>query len=99
MTVASSTGAPCRAHLETAERLLELHLRRLIERLAVVPEVEEGARREAEHAGEQRRRELLDAGVVFAHRVVEEAARRRELVLDVGQLGLQLLEICVGLEV
>ena len=33
------------------------------------------------------------------HRVVEEAARRGDLVLDVGDLGLQLLEVLVGLEV
>src|ERR1700722_13958318 len=77
----------------------ELHLRRDLDRLAVVAEVEERALREAEHAGEQRGREYLDAGVVLAHRIVEEAARRRDLVLDVGQLRLQLLEVRVGLEV
>src|ERR1700736_4473520 len=77
----------------------ELHLRRLVEGLALLAYVEELARRKAEDAGEQRGRELLDAGVVFAHRVVEEAARRRDLVLDVGQLGLQLLEVRIGLEV
>jgi hypothetical protein len=43
--------------------------------------------------------ERLDRGVVFRDRVVEEAPRRRELVLDVGELGLKLLEIGVGLEV
>ena len=41
----------------------------------------------------------FDRGVVFRDRVVEEAPRRRELVLDVGEFGLQLLEIGVGLEV
>src|SRR5258705_9576990 len=71
----------------------ELHLRRLLDGFALVAEIEEGPRREAEHAREQRRRELLDAGVVLADRIVEEPARRRDLVLDVGQLGLQLLEI------
>src|SRR5438270_12649549 len=77
----------------------ELHLRRLLDGFALVAEIEEGPRREAEHAGEQRRRELLDAGVVLADRIVEEPPRRRDLVLDVGQLGLQLLEIRVGLQV
>ena len=38
-------------------------------------------------------------GVVLADGVVEEAARGGELVLDVGELGLQLLEVRVGLEV
>src|SRR3977135_4051018 len=77
----------------------ELHLRRLLDGFALVAEIEEGPRREAEHAGEQRRRELLDAGVVFADRIVEEPPRCRDLVLEVGQLVRQLLEIRVGLEV
>ena len=47
---------------------------------------------EAERAGKQRAGKLLDAGIVFLHRVVEEAARGGELVLDIGELGLQLLE-------
>src|SRR5664279_3442009 len=54
---------------------------------------------EAEDAGEQRRRELLDAGVIFLHRVVVEAARSGELVLDVGDLALQLLKALVGLQI
>src|SRR5215831_20426565 len=53
---------------------LELHRRGGLDRLAVVAEVEERARREAECAGEQGGRELLDAGVVLVDRVVEEAA-------------------------
>src|ERR1700730_5001394 len=77
----------------------ELHLWRLVEGLALLAYVEELARRKAEDAGEQGGRELLDAGVVFLHCVVEEAPRRRELVLDIGEFGLQLLEIGVGLEV
>src|SRR5689334_12348812 len=80
-------------------RLLKLHLWRLIEGLALLNHFEERAWRKAEDAGEQRGRELLDARVVFLHRVVEEAPRRRELVLDVGEFGLQLLEIGVRLEV
>ena len=54
---------------------------------------------EAERAREQRGRELLDAGIVLLHRIVEEAPRGRDLVLDVGELALQLLEVLVGLEV
>src|SRR6185437_7391068 len=77
----------------------ELHLRRDLDRLAIVTEVEERALREAEHAGEQHGREALDAAVVLAHRIVEEAARRRDLVLDIGELRLQLLEVRVRLQV
>src|SRR3569833_3170722 len=78
---------------------LKLHARRLVERRALLAEIEEGLGVEAEHAGEQGGRELLDAGIVFLHRIVEEAARGGELVLDVRQVHLQLLEVLVGLEV
>src|SRR5688572_8736523 len=78
---------------------LELHARRLLELRAALAKVEERAVMEAEHGGEQRRRELLDAGVVFLDRVVEEAARGGELVLDVAEFHLQLLEVGIGLEV
>src|SRR4051812_61913 len=62
-------------------RALELHLRRRADGLAILAEVEEVLLRKSERCGEQRRREFLDAGVVFLHRVVEEAARGGELVL------------------
>src|SRR5690242_817070 len=78
---------------------LKLHARRLLELRPALAEIEEGLRMEAEHRGEQRRGKLLDAGVVFLDRVVEEAPRRRKLVLDVGELALQLLEIFVGLQI
>src|SRR4030066_187368 len=42
-------------------------------------DVEEFAFPEAEGGCEQRRRELLDAGVVFRYRVVEEPPRCRDL--------------------
>src|SRR5450756_1706514 len=84
---------------DAATRVLELHARRLLKLRAVLADVEELALAEAEHAGEQRGRELLDAGVIFLHRVVVEAARGGELVLDVGDVRLQLLEIRVGLQV
>src|SRR5687768_7864764 len=77
----------------------ELHGGRLLELAARLAEVEELLAAEAERGCEQGGGKLLDAGVVFLHRVVEEAARCRELVLDVGQFGLQLLEVGVGLEV
>src|SRR3954447_17594680 len=80
--------------------MLKLHLRRLIENLALLDtDVEEFLLREAERAGEQYRRELLDPGIVFLHRVVEEAAGGGELVLDVAELSLELLEVRAGLEV
>src|SRR5712692_12098890 len=78
----------------------ELHLRRLLDRLALLgAHVEELLRLEPERAGEQRGRKLLDAGIVLLHRVVEEAARGGDLVLEIAQLALQLLEALVGLEV
>src|SRR4030095_3325077 len=48
---------------------------------------------------EQGDRHLLDTGVVFLDRVVEEAATGRDLVLEVGQFSRQLLEIGVGLQI
>src|SRR5450631_1275947 len=78
---------------------LELHAWRLLELCAVRADVEERTLAEAEDASEQRRRELLDAGVIFLHRVVVEAARGGELVLDVRQVGLQLPEVRVGFQV
>ena len=50
-------------------------------------EVEEFLAGEAERAGEQRGGQLLDAGVVFLDRVVEETAAGRDLVFEVGQLA------------
>src|SRR5437870_10606992 len=80
--------------------LLELHLRGLVELLALLgADVEELLRGEAERASEQHRGELLDAGVVLLHGIIEEAAGRGQLVLDVGELALQLLEVLIGLEI
>src|ERR1043166_218906 len=80
-------------------RGLELHLRRLFKLRARLAEVEELLAVEAEQAGDQHRREVLDAGVVFLHGVVEEAPRGGELVLYVAKLVLELLEVGVGFEV
>src|ERR1700740_2982795 len=81
------------------DRFLKLYRRRFADGGALVAEVEESFRRETERGGEQDGRETLDAGIVFLHRIVEEASRRRDLVLEIGQFGLQLLEIGVGFEV
>src|SRR3979490_3524685 len=62
-------------------------------------EVEKVLAGKAERAGEQYGGHRLDAGVVFLNRVVEEAAAGRDLVLEVGQLVRQLLEVGVGFEV
>src|SRR5215510_9332804 len=79
---------------------LELHLRGLVELLALVDtDVEKLLWGEAERAGKQHGGELLDAGVVLLHGVVEEAAGGRKLVLDVGELALELLEVLIGLQV
>src|SRR5579884_2401029 len=78
---------------------LKFHARRLLESGAVLAEVEERPRTKAEGPGKDRCRELLDARIVFLHRVVEKAAGGRELVLDIGKVVLQLLKIGIGLEV
>jgi len=49
--------------------------------------------------GEQDGGEALTRGIVFGRRVVEEASRRCDLVLKIGKLALQLLEILMGLQV
>src|SRR5215203_4472472 len=89
-----SAGMP-KGHLAPSK----LHLRRSLHLSALLPKIEELLRTEAERAGEQYCRELLDSGIVFLHRIVEEAPRRRDLVLHVGKLRLQLLEIGVSFEV
>jgi hypothetical protein len=82
--------------IETAK----LHLWRLLEHLALVDsDVEEFFLRESKCPCHQHGGELLDTGVVLLHRVVEEAARRGDLVFDIGQLGLELLEVLISLEV
>jgi hypothetical protein len=63
----------------------ELHARCGLDFGAAGAEVEEILAGEAEHAGEQRGRHLLDAGVVFLDRVVEEAAAGGDLVLEIGE--------------
>src|SRR5258705_10663552 len=78
---------------------LEFHRRHRLDFGAGGAEIEEIPTVEAEHAGEQCDRHLLDAGVVFLDRVVEEAAAGRDLVLEVGQLAGQLLEVGVCLQI
>src|SRR6187200_1759030 len=78
---------------------LELYGRHDLDFGAAGAEVEEFLSGEAEHAGEQRGGQLLDAGVVFLDRVVEEAAARGDLVFEIGQFARKLLEVGVGLEV
>src|SRR5580658_10508912 len=77
----------------------EFHLRRGLDFCSAGPEIKEILAGETEHAGEQRRRHLLDAGVVFLDRVVEEAAARGDLVLEIGQFACELLEVGIGLEI
>src|SRR5262245_23055210 len=78
---------------------LELHAGRPLQLAARLAEIEKFALAEAERVGKEHRGKPLDAGVVFLHRAVEETARGRDLVLDVGEVGLQLLEVGAGLEV
>src|SRR5882757_4048520 len=88
----------CAARLEIMPRS-ELHRRHLLDFAAGGAEVEEILAGEAERRREQRGRHLLNAGVVFLNRVVEEAAAGGDLVFEIGQFARQLLEIGVGLEV
>src|SRR5947209_11073534 len=88
----------CSAAPGTRRKPSEFHLRRLCEHLALLgTDVEEFLGLKTQRTREQRGRELLDAGIVFLHCVVEEAARGRDFVLDVGQISLELLKILVGL--
>jgi hypothetical protein len=59
-------------------------------------EIEEVLRTEAQGASKQCRRKALPRGVVFRGSVVEEAARGRQFVLEVSELGLKLLVVGVG---
>src|SRR6516162_10776349 len=82
-----------------ARTRLELDRRRCANRGALVAEVEEIFRRETESGSEQSGGKALDAGIVFLDRIVEETPRGRDLVLEIRQLGLQLLEIRTGFEI
>src|SRR5262245_40122291 len=100
MTTVSGIWVPAFAGTTATTCRSKLHLRRLLEHLALLgAHVEEILRRKSERAGQQHRGELLDASIVFLHSVVEEAARGGDLVLDVGELVLQILEIAAGLEI
>src|SRR5262245_37164733 len=77
----------------------ELDLRHLFDLRAGLAEIEELLLREAERAGDQNGRNALDSGVVFLDRIVEKPTRRRDLVLNIAKLGLQLLEVGARLEV
>src|SRR6516165_7859658 len=78
----------------------EFHLRRLLKLFALLdPDIKEILRRKPESACQQHGRELLDAGVVFLHGVVEETSCCGDLVFKIGELVLELLKVLVGLEV
>ena len=71
-----------------AETRLELDRGSFANGRALVAEIEKVFRRETEGGSEQSGGERLDAGIVFLHRIVEETARCRDLVLQVRQRGL-----------
>src|SRR5438132_737688 len=95
----SPSASPGMTNRRDHYRPLELHRRHGLDFGAAGAEVVKFLAGEAEHAGEQRGRHLLDAGVVFLDRVVEEAAAGGDLVLEVGKFARELLEVGVGLEV
>ena len=67
--------------------------------MCFVLDLEELALREAERPGENGAGEGLDRVVVRQHRVVVDLAADGDLVLRVGELGLELLEVLRRLEV
>ena len=71
-----------------AETRLELDRRCFANSRTLVAKIEKAFRRETEGGSEQSGGERLDAGIVFLHRIVEETARCRDLVLQVRQRGL-----------
>src|SRR5664280_1973485 len=73
------------------KRVSELDLRRLAGGL--VTDLEELTRLEAKRPGDDVRRNGLNRVVVVQHRVVVDLARGLDLVLGLGQLGLELLEV------
>src|SRR3990167_5665255 len=78
----------------------ELDARRRFDRRAAVRrKLEEFPLLEAAERRDEIARDLLDRGVEFLDRVVEEAARRSELVFNIRKLTLQLEKIRVRLEV
>src|ERR1700722_13451315 len=87
------------SHRQSQVPRSEFHLWRGLDFGPAGAEIEEILAGETEHAGEQRSRHLLDAGVVFLDRVVEETTAGRDLVFEVRQLARELLEIGVSLEV
>jgi hypothetical protein len=66
--------------------------------LLCVLDVEELTRREAERARDEGARDRLDRVVVGQNRVVVDLAGDGDAVLRLGELGLQLPEVLVGLE-
>ena len=81
---------------EATGRALESDLRCLALRLVL--DFEELADREAERAGDDEARERLHRVVVREHGVVVDLAADGDLVLRLGELGLELPEVLVGLE-
>jgi hypothetical protein len=77
----------------------KLYFRRLVGHLTVVTELEELMRHETKSMREQHGRESLDHAVVTLDHAIDRTARSGELVLDAGQVGLEMLEIAVCLEV
>src|SRR5262245_33879469 len=99
----AGTTAECMAREPTnsiPDNTSKLHLRRLLERLALLDaNVKEILGCESKRARQQHRGELLDPGVVLLHRVIEEAAGGGDLVLQIRKLALQFAEVLAGLEV
>lgn len=71
----------------------------MAECLTFIADIEEFLRCEAECACKQHGRELLDHAIVSLDHAVESVARVGKPVLDTGQLGLELLESAIRLEV
>src|SRR3954469_9461786 len=93
--ISTCSGFDSESHSEFRS---EFHLGYLLDFAAGGAEVEKLLAGEAERCGEQRGRHLLNAGVVFLDRVVEEARGGGYFFLGAGEFARQLLKVGVGLE-
>src|SRR5262245_23111451 len=97
---ASSPGMKSRTTMLIVSWPSEFHCRSNVELRALgLADVEEFTLGEAAAAGDHRGGELLDRRVVVADGGIVEAARGGDLVLDRGELALELDEVLAGLEV
>ena len=85
-----------RVYFKKAQELLELDFGRFMNRgFLKIVKLEERLLLKPERPGDKNSRKLLDGGIEFGCRAVEEAPRCGDLVLDIGKLVHQALKILV----